>query len=70
MPVKPKANRVKEELKINEDQWQCITCTLVNEIDWDSQTSTQCTACEKPNILVDEMITEKRIIRQEQLEEL
>ena len=70
MQVKPKANPVKEELRINEDQWQCITCTLVNEIDWYSYSSTRCIACEKPNTLVDEMITEKRQIRQEQREKL
>ena len=70
MQIKPKANRVREELRINEDQWQCINCTLVNEIHWDDRRDTRCIACEKPNTLVDEMITEKRLIRQKQQEKL
>ena len=63
MQIKPKANRVREELRINEDQWQCINCTLVNEIHWDDRRDTRCIACEKPNTLVDEMIKEKWEIR-------
>jgi hypothetical protein len=54
-----KEQEVKEELKINENQWQCERCTFINDIDWESILSPRCQICGFKNELISELIMER-----------
>jgi hypothetical protein len=60
---KPKPELIKEpdtpEIQINENQWRCYACTVINEIDWNSKFKTECSMCGEPNQIIDEMIMQK-----------
>ena len=64
--AKPRDEPVTPDIVLTEDQWRCNACTLVNEIDWNSNSKTCCMVCGEPNQIIDDMIHEKKYFEMEQ----